>query len=134
MNIQLENANKQITVTVQKVQDHKQIMMLIASQEVAGLCRLLAAALRQGCSAQAIISLIQCSIDGLYTPWGGFSNRDLDIAFLVKAIGGPLTHYRSVYHREHTQKQTQTRQVRSAIRPTDNDKVRWVPTPNTEMR
>ena len=93
MNIQLENANKQITVTVQKVQDHKRIMMLIASQEVAGLRRLLAAALRQGCSAQAIISLIQRSIDGLYTPRGGFSNRDLDIAFLVKAIGGPRLLY-----------------------------------------
>ena len=63
-------------------------MMLIASQEVAGLRRLIAAALRGGHSAQAIVTLIQRSIDGLYTPRGGFSNQDLDIAFLVKAIGG----------------------------------------------
>ena len=68
-------------------------MMLIASQEVAGLRRLIAAALRGGHSAQAIVTLIQHSIDGLYTPRGGFSNQDLDIAFLVKAIGGPRLLY-----------------------------------------
>lgn len=68
-------------------------MMLIASQEVAGLRRLIAAALRGGHSAQAIVTLIQRSIDSLYTPRGGFSNQDLDIAFLVKAIGGPCLLY-----------------------------------------
>jgi hypothetical protein len=74
MNIQLENANKQNTITAQKVQDYKRIMMLIASQEVAGLRRLIAAALRRGSSAQAMVTLIQRSIDGLYTPRGGFSD------------------------------------------------------------
>ena len=30
---------------------------------------------------------------GIFTPQGGFSDRDLDIAFLAKAIGGPCLLY-----------------------------------------
>jgi len=67
--------------------------MLIASNDIAGLRRLISAALRGGVSAEVIVDRIQKSIDGLYSPRGGFSERDLDIAFLVKAIGGPRLLY-----------------------------------------
>ena len=67
--------------------------MLIASQEIAGIRQLIAAALKQGRSARAIVALIERAIDGLYSSRGGFSERDLNIAFLVKAIGGPCLLY-----------------------------------------
>ena len=66
--------------------------MLIATKDIPGLCRLISAALRCGSSAERIVELIQKAIAGIYVPQG-FSNRDLDIAFLVKAIGGPRLLY-----------------------------------------
>lgn len=80
-------------MAIGKIGDFKRIMMLIASNEVAGLRRLIAAALKRGTSAQSIAKLIEKAIDGLYSPRGGFSQRELDIAFLVKAIGGPRLLY-----------------------------------------
>lgn len=62
--------------------------MLIASKEVVGLRRVLKTALHQGASASAIVELIEKSIAGLYSPRGGFTDCDIDVAFLVKAIGG----------------------------------------------
>jgi hypothetical protein len=63
--------------------------MLLAKHDVRGLRRLLSAAIRKGVSSKTIISRLQNSINGLYTPHGGFSNRDYDLAFLSKALGGP---------------------------------------------
>jgi len=91
--IQLHNATQRSKVFERKTDDYKRIMMLIASNDIAGLRRLISAALRGGVSAEVIIDQIQKSINGLYSPRGGFSERDLDIAFLVKAIGGPRLLY-----------------------------------------
>ena len=67
--------------------------MMLSSNDVAGLRHLLGAAHRKGASPAKICSLLECAITGLYCPRGGFSKRDLDIAFLVKAIGGPRLLY-----------------------------------------
>ena len=67
--------------------------MLIASNDIPGLCRLIAAALRCGLNAERMVELIQKAMAGIFTPQGGFSDRDLDIAFLAKAIGGPCLLY-----------------------------------------
>jgi hypothetical protein len=67
--------------------------MLIANNEIIGLRRLTAAALRHGSSAQTIVELIEKSIAGIYHPRSGFTSRDFDVAFLVKAIGGPCLLY-----------------------------------------
>lgn len=63
-------------------------MMVIASNNVPRLQQLVAIALRHGSSAVAITAQIRRAIDGLYSPLGGFAQRDLDIAFLCQAIGG----------------------------------------------
>ncbi|KAF8153114.1 hypothetical protein B0H34DRAFT_800363 [Crassisporium funariophilum] len=73
--------------------DYKHIMMLIGSNEVAGLHRLIAASLWRGTSPAVIVLLIEQSLAGLYSPSGGFSKPNLDIAFLVKSIGGPWLLY-----------------------------------------
>jgi len=69
------------------------MVMMLSSNDVAGLCRLLAAAHRRGASPAKICSLLDHAISGLYRPRGGFLKRDLDIALLVKAIGGPRLLY-----------------------------------------
>jgi hypothetical protein len=67
--------------------------MMLGSNDVAGLRRVLGAAHRRGASPAKICALLERAIDGVYKPQGGFSKRDLDIAFLVKAIGGPRLLY-----------------------------------------
>ncbi|XP_006455832.1 hypothetical protein AGABI2DRAFT_121753 [Agaricus bisporus var. bisporus H97] len=71
-----------------KMQEYKRIMMLIASNDVPRLNKLLSVSLRHGNSATAIAAQIQRAIDGLYSPRGGFTQRELDVAFLCQAIGG----------------------------------------------
>jgi hypothetical protein len=63
--------------------------MFLSSNDVVGVHHLLATALHQGASAQTICTILNCAISGLYGPCGGFVQQDLDIAFLVKSIGGP---------------------------------------------
>ena len=63
--------------------------MMLSLNDVAGLRRLLSAAHRRGASPAKICSLLEHAVAGLYHPRGGFVKCDLDIAFLIKAIGGP---------------------------------------------
>jgi hypothetical protein len=67
--------------------------MLLASNDIIGLCRLLSTAMHCGASPQTICNLMEHSIAGLYTPRRGFTKCDLDIALLVKSIGGPRLLY-----------------------------------------
>ncbi|KAJ6618015.1 hypothetical protein B0H10DRAFT_1947987 [Mycena sp. CBHHK59/15] len=76
-----------------KLTDHQRIMMLLASDDVPGLRRILLTALKWGASPQVVYSLLEQAIAGLFSAWGGFTDRDLDISFLVKAIGGPRLLY-----------------------------------------
>lgn len=71
-----------------KVQEYKRMMMMIATNHIPRLQQLIAVALRHGSSAAAIVGQIQRAIDGLYSPRGGFTQRELDVAFLCQAIGG----------------------------------------------
>ncbi|KAI0739154.1 hypothetical protein C8Q80DRAFT_1112684 [Daedaleopsis nitida] len=63
--------------------------MLLATNDVKRLRELLAVALRKGASPCTLISQIERSLAGLYNPRGGFNQRELDVAFLAKALGGP---------------------------------------------
>ena len=86
---QLSNAKYHAATAGQKVGDHKCILMLLSSNDIAGLHCLLAAALRRGADALTICGLLDHAISGLYSPRSGFTKCDLDIALLVKYIGGP---------------------------------------------
>jgi hypothetical protein len=63
-------------------------MMLIASNNIPRLTRLLSVSRHHGSSAKAILTQIERAINGLYSPQGGFTERDLDVAFLSQAMGG----------------------------------------------
>ncbi|KAJ6579361.1 hypothetical protein B0H10DRAFT_2198716 [Mycena sp. CBHHK59/15] len=90
---QLENAKKSNSVSSCKINDYRRIMMLLASNDVAGLRRTLAVALKRGASPHTVYALLEHCLLGRYSPRGGFSDRDHDISFLVKAIGGPKLLY-----------------------------------------
>ena len=67
--------------------------MLLGKHDVPGLRHLIAAALRRGISAHHLVLHLQQAINGVYRPHSRFNERDFDIAFLVKAIGGPRLLY-----------------------------------------
>lgn len=62
--------------------------MLIASNDIPRLTQLISVSLRHGSSATAIAAQIERAVEGLYSPRGGFTQRELDVAFLCQAIGG----------------------------------------------
>ncbi|KAI0374930.1 hypothetical protein BV20DRAFT_986923 [Pilatotrama ljubarskyi] len=84
---------RKLSVARRRITDNQRLVMLLASHDVHRLRRLLTVALRKGASPRTLISRIEQSIEGLYTPRGGFSSRELDVAFLAKALGGPQLLY-----------------------------------------
>ena len=87
--MQIKNSNRTKLVLNRKISDYKRILMLLGSRDVSGLRRLISASLKNGASPDKICETILSSLQGAYSPRGGFNDRDLDIAFLVKSIGGP---------------------------------------------
>lgn len=67
--------------------------MLLATKDVRSLRRLLSVALQKGASLSTILTQMQRSIDGTYSPRGKYSERDLAIGFLEKSLGGPRLLY-----------------------------------------
>jgi hypothetical protein len=90
---QLSNAKCHAATTGRRIADHKQILMLLSTNYIAGLHCLLAAALRRGANTHMICGLLDRAISGLYFPRSGFTKRDFDITLLVKSIGGPRLSY-----------------------------------------
>ena len=66
---------------------------MLASNDVKRLKCVLGVALKCGCSVSAIVMRVEQAINGLYTARGDYSERELDIAFLVKSLGGPKLLY-----------------------------------------
>ncbi|KAJ7315740.1 hypothetical protein DFH08DRAFT_820317 [Mycena albidolilacea] len=89
----LSNAQRSKKSTQGRITEHQQIMMLLATNDIPGLRRILTVQARRGRSPRALCSILQRAVDGKYRARGGFNERDMDIAFLVKAIGGPRLLY-----------------------------------------
>ena len=67
--------------------------MLISQHKIAGVSRILSLAIRNGASAESICLKLHRAITGTYSPKYGWTSYELDVAFLVKAIGGPRLLY-----------------------------------------
>jgi hypothetical protein len=72
----------------QKVNDYKRLIMLLSQHRIGGVSTILAISIRSGASPTAVYSQLQRAIDGLYRPHSGWTQREFDIAFLAKALGG----------------------------------------------
>ena len=66
---------------------------MIASNDVKRLKCVIGVALRCGCSVSVIIMQVEQAILGLYQAQGNYSERELDIGFLAKSLGGPKLLY-----------------------------------------
>jgi hypothetical protein len=76
-----------------RINDHQRVTMLLATNDVRNLRRIISVALRNGASIPALLTLMQRSIDGKYSPRGSFSEREYAIGFLAKSLGGPRLLY-----------------------------------------
>jgi hypothetical protein len=65
---QLSNTKCHFETLGHKLNDHKCILMLLSSNDVGDLRRLLAASLRKGASARTICGFLESAISGLYRP------------------------------------------------------------------
>ncbi|KAF9784546.1 hypothetical protein BJ322DRAFT_1195332 [Thelephora terrestris] len=91
----LKNAalSRQLTTKQRNVNDHQRLLKILALNDVKRLKCVLGVALKRGCSVAAIIIRVEQAIDGLYNARGNYSERELDIAFLAKSLGGPKLLY-----------------------------------------
>lgn len=67
--------------------------MKISSNDIPGVSRVLEVALAREASPTSILERLDQAISGVYRPQGRWSERECDIAFLVKALGGPRLLY-----------------------------------------
>ena len=79
--------------------DYQRILRFLATNDIPSLRRLLLVALNRGASPRAVLIQLQQSFLGFYSPKGGFSERDLEISYLVKSLGGPRLLY--ALHKSH---------------------------------
>ncbi|KAL1727252.1 hypothetical protein EV714DRAFT_217661 [Schizophyllum commune] len=71
------------------INDMYRILRYISENDIRGIRRLFSVALDNGASPHAMLDLLERSVNQLYRPASRFNQRDLDKAFLVKALGGP---------------------------------------------
>ncbi|KAJ7273135.1 hypothetical protein C8J57DRAFT_1063442 [Mycena rebaudengoi] len=76
-----------------QITDFDRIIGLIASEEFAGLRRILEQLLSRGATPKMILAVLERALRRAYCVRGGFNLRELDVAFLVKAVGGPKLLY-----------------------------------------
>ncbi|KAF8135316.1 hypothetical protein K438DRAFT_1640163 [Mycena galopus ATCC 62051] len=88
------NHLKAVNVTAKRrISEHRRIMMMLAQNDIPGLRRILTVMARRGAGPNALIAILKRARDGLFNARGGFNNRDMDLSFLVKSIGGPKLLY-----------------------------------------
>ena len=87
------DANRKNSRLQKKLSDYQRIVMLISQNKIAGVSRILSVAHRNGADAESICIKLHRAIDGTYSPLSGWTSRELDVAFLIKAIGGPRLLY-----------------------------------------
>ena len=66
---------------------------MLSQNKIPAVSRLLSVALRKGSKAELICDKLQQAISGTYRPQSDWTSREYDIAFLIKALGGPRSLY-----------------------------------------
>lgn len=87
------NLKRKVASLERKVDDQGRIIMLLSKEKIAGVSRILAVAIRNKASASTIYDKLQYAVLRVYSPQGGWSQKELDIAYLIKAFGGPRLLY-----------------------------------------
>ena len=87
------NISRRLSTSHGQTSDYQWIVMLLSKNDVPALRWLLTVAVRHGAGIKTVIKQIERAAEGLYSPHGNWSQQDIDIAFLAKALGGPQLLY-----------------------------------------
>ncbi|KAF8153087.1 hypothetical protein B0H34DRAFT_677283 [Crassisporium funariophilum] len=82
------NSARRIKSLRKRVTEGQQLVMLMSKHKIASVSRILSVALRNGASPAAIHEKLEMAISGAYTPQSKWTNRELDVAFLIKLAAG----------------------------------------------
>ncbi|KAF8884804.1 hypothetical protein BD779DRAFT_1673946 [Infundibulicybe gibba] len=93
LRLQALNTDRRISTLTKRVNDHQRIVILLSTNNIPGLRRLVTSALKNGASLQVLVRRLEGAAMGTYSAYGKWSQRELDIAFLAKALGGPRLLY-----------------------------------------
>jgi len=86
--LQVFNLQKKAAILVKSLADDKRILLLIAQGNIPGIRRVLAQALKKGCSSQSILGKLESALSGSYHA-RGWTEEEKDLGLLVFRIGGP---------------------------------------------
>jgi hypothetical protein len=73
--------------------DWKRVALLFSSHDFPGARRLLESILSRTQNPETVHEMLLSAASGTFAPRGRFSQRDIDMAFLVKSLGGPMLLY-----------------------------------------
>jgi len=83
------NYQRKVRRLEHRVTDHKRMLVLLSNDKIAGVSRILSVALRNNASVSVICDRLEQAMVGAYQPRTGWSDRELAVAYLVRAYGGP---------------------------------------------
>lgn len=86
------NLRRKLEVSTRRVSDYKRLVMAIATNDAPRITQIVSTALRQRSSVLAIIKKITSAAAGVFHN-RTYNDDDLDLAYLVKSLGGPKLLY-----------------------------------------
>lgn len=86
--LQLFNATKKSMRLSKKIEAHKRMAVMLSSEDIPGLKRIFAAALRKGASIHYLLDHLSRAVNGDYVA-RGYDKRSIELATVVMRLGGP---------------------------------------------
>ncbi|KAG6819279.1 hypothetical protein H0H93_013480 [Arthromyces matolae] len=95
MKYRLENLNlrRRIVTLEAKIEDHQRLLVLISSKNITGLRHLLSTQLKHKSGIKSIVTSLEHAAGEVGELHGQWTTRQLDLAYLAKALGGPKLLY-----------------------------------------
>lgn len=88
LRLDLFNIRKKLAGLLKNLAAEKRITLLLSQENIPGVRRVLAQALKHGDSSQAIVTKLERAMSGIYHA-RGWTEDEKDTALLVLRIGGP---------------------------------------------
>ncbi|KIK79957.1 hypothetical protein PAXRUDRAFT_159904, partial [Paxillus rubicundulus Ve08.2h10] len=83
---------RKLSTMVNRLGDLKRLIMAVATSDHPHISHLVSVTLQQGASWRAIVRMLEGAVEKLSSS-RGYSDKDFQIAWLVKVLGGPKLHY-----------------------------------------
>ncbi|KAH6884031.1 hypothetical protein BKA70DRAFT_1074403, partial [Coprinopsis sp. MPI-PUGE-AT-0042] len=90
---ELAKTRRKLVLSEARTEDWRRLVIFISQNKIKRVSRTLEIMLKRGDSAKVIEDKLHRAIDEMIGPQSGWTDRELALAFLAKAMGGPLFLY-----------------------------------------